>query len=275
MVNGIRLAKEEDIPSLCRIWKECFPDSEEYIRCFYKENFNHIKVLAYFIDGAPVSMMHLIDSCLKDSDISQRALFIYATGTLPEHRGKGYMGELIKTLTKKADKEALALFLKPSSPTTQSYYQSFGFSPDGGFSLLDIETSGNSPFDSFDISAEEYNKMREAAFSDIPHARWDNEHINRCLEDNAYFSGKTLRIQYDNNDYFLLAYPQNDTLIINETNLSVSQLEAVCGSLCALFKTKRIKLFLAQSSPLQDKNTVSNLLYNSVVSNPYINLILI
>ena len=275
MENGIKIAKSDDIPALCSVWRQCFPDSDEYIRCFYKENFNRISVLTYCLDGKPVSMMHLIDSSLKDSDRSQEAKFIYATGTLSEHRGKGFMGELIKAVTKKADEEGFALFLKPSSQKTMRYYQKFGFSPGSGLSLLQIASPQAQPLKISPLSAEEYNSLREAAFSDTAHASWDDAHIGWCIEENAFFSGKTLEIRFEDNRFFLLAYPEKDRLIIDETDLSASQLEAVGGSLCSLFKTQSIEACMPAHCSGQGENKIPILSYNSVFKNPYINLIMI
>ena len=275
MENGIRPAKKQDIPALCAIWKQCFPDSDDYIRYFYRENFERIEVPVYSLGGTPVSMLHLIDASLVDAERSQNAKLIYAAGTLPDHRGKGYMRALLKAVTGMADKKNLALFLKPASAHTQHYYQSFGFLPDGGFRLLDIAPTEASPLSVYALSAEEYNRRREAAFADIPHARWENDHIRWCMEENAYFSGKTLAIDYENHDYFLLGYPENGTLVINETNLSIAQLKALSGALCTQFQTKKITAYLPKESGAQGDASLPLLLYHAAVNHPYINLIMI
>ena len=83
MNNCIRLATENEIPVLCELWKACFPDSEEYIKYFYKENFERISVVVYAVDGKPVSMVHVMDSCFADGEKMQNAKFLYAGGTFP------------------------------------------------------------------------------------------------------------------------------------------------------------------------------------------------
>ena len=275
MNKSIHLAKKQDIPALCEIWKQCFSDSDEYIRCFYSRNFERIKVLAYYINETPVSMVHLINTSFDSNAMHQDAVFIYATGTLIEHRGNGYMGKLLGTITEKAKKEGRALFLKPSSPNLLSYYEKFGFVPDSCFNLVLFDSEKAQPIEYRELSAQEYNKMREAAFSEIPHAKWEDAHIQWCIEENELFSGKTLGIKHGGRDYFILAYPEEDTLVINETNLSANMLKELGGSLCSVFDTKRIYAYMPNQTCPEGEKSTANLVYNSLICNPYLNMILI
>ena len=220
-MDGIRIASKQDIPSLCEIWKQCFNDSEEYIKLFYEKNFERIKTLAYFENEKPVSVVHLVDAVLTNGDIKQPAKLIYATGTLPVHRKKGLMSALIKNVTDMADKNGSALFLKPSSPATASFYKAFGFEEGAPLKTASLTPSDLEPFDIRELSPEEYNEMREKAFCNIPRAKWDNAHIKWCIEENECFSGKTLGIKFENKEHFLLGYPEENTLFINETDLSI------------------------------------------------------
>lgn len=275
MDDGIRPAVKQDIPALCEIWKSCFSDSEEYIRLFYQNNFERIKALAYFADGKPVSMLHLLDATFKYKNSSQPAKFIYATGTYPEYRKKSYMSAIINYVTEMADKNGYALFLKPSSPSTAAFYKSFGFEAESALNLVTLFPSEKQPLAVYELSFTEYNRMRNAAFSAISYVEWDNAHINWSIEENKYFSGKTLRIDLKGKKYFLLGYPEDNTLIINETDLSVSQLRELSGSLCDIFGTKLIKAYMPDFSCEEGERFTSSLLYNTRVSNPYVNMILI
>jgi GNAT superfamily N-acetyltransferase len=275
MGEGIRFAKKQDIPALCEIWKQCFSDSQEYIQLFYNKNFERIKILAYFVNEKPVSMLHLVDASFENKAEHQRARLIYATGTLPEYRKKGYMGELIKAATKEAKNEGTALFLKPSNSSLLSYYDKFGFVTAFSFKTVEIIPKEKQELSFFELSDDEYNKMREEAFSDVPHVKWDNAHIKWCIEENEYFLGKTLGVKIDNKDYFLMAYPENNTLVINETNLCVNQLKAIGACLCEAFNTDMICAYMPESLCDEGEKTISNLIYNSKISNPYINMIMI
>lgn len=274
MENGIRLAREGDISQLCAIWKQCFSDSEEYVRCFYRRNFERIQVYAYCVEDTPVSMLHLMDASLEGAGERRQAKFIYAAGTLTAHRRKGYMAALIKALAEKAEREEFALFLKPASASLIDFYQRFGFAADSALRLLRQEAGKQLPLACFALSAEGYERMREAAFADIPHIAWDHAQLQWCIEENALFSGETLGIRYENREYFLLAYPEEDTLIINETNLPVEALKALSGALCAHFGTARLQAYLPQHTCREGEETIPHLLRNASVENPYINIIM-
>lgn len=272
MNDCIRLAVKEDIPALCDIWQECFPDSREYIELFYRNNFDRINVLACIEGGKPVSAVHLIDASLINNNIAQPAKLIYATGTLPQYRKRGYTSALIKHAVAEAKESGYALFLKPSSPATAEFYKSFGFEEGAALNIISPEVSGGQKFSIYDLDADEYNAMREAAFSDISHIKWDMAHIDWCIKENEYFSGKTLGINYNGKDYFILAYPEDKALIINETDLSVEALGEIGGALCEIFGTEQIKAYMP-AAPCE--GNVSILLCNAKITNPYINLIMI
>ena len=67
MPSDIRLATEEDLPELIKLWRSCFADSEDYIRYFYRENFSRISVPVYTLNQRPVSMIHLMDAAFEMS----------------------------------------------------------------------------------------------------------------------------------------------------------------------------------------------------------------
>ena len=274
-MEKIRIASKQDIPSLCKIWKQCFSDSEDYINLFYEKNFERIKAVAYYENEKPVSVIHLVDAVLTNGSTNQKAWLVYATGTLETQRKKGCMSALIRYVTDMADKNGLALFLKPSSPATAQFYKSFGFEEGAKLSFSSVSPSETQAFEFREISFSEYNEMREKAFCNIPHAVWDNPHIKWCIEENEYFSGKTLGIKIDGKEHFLLAYPEKNSLIINETDLSLKQLKEAGAFLCGVFSTEHIEAYLPPSSFEKEEKSFSLLLYNSKINNPYINLIMI
>ena len=275
MTDGIRLAVKQDIPALCEIWEQCFSDSKDYIQLFYENNFERMKTFAFYAEGKPVSMLHLIDATIKHGDKSQAAKFIYATGTLSEHRKNGCMTALIRHVTDMADKNNFALFLKPSSDFTARFYESLGFEEGTNLNVVTLPPCEKQPLTVSNLSFHEYNRLREAAFNDIPHIKWEDAYIRWCIKENEFFSGKTIEISYDNKSYFLLGYPENGTLIINETDLSVNQLKTISGSLCRLFGTEKIIAYMPDFSCGKEGNSLSVLLYNTHIAHPYINMIMI
>ncbi|MBR4242159.1 MAG: GNAT family N-acetyltransferase [Eubacterium sp.] len=275
MNTEIRIANNQDIPALCEIWKNCFSDSEEYIKYFYSDNFNRIKTYILTVDEKPVSMINMLPALFENKGASQGARFLYAVGTLKAHRGKGYMGKLIDFAKNQAEENGFALFLKPSNPALTDYYKAFGFDINSYFRLVSITPGEKFLLSVCETSPAEYNRLRNAAFDDIPYVKWEEEHIRWCIEENKYFSGKTIKFEFDGKEHFLLGYPEDKTLIINETDLSLSQLEQLSGALCNIFKTEMIKAYMPDYSCGEGERIISSVAYNAAVDKTYINLILI
>lgn len=274
MKHGIGFAVKDDIPYLFDIWKAGFPDTDEYIKCFYKENFERMKVLVYYKDGKPVCMINVLDAVFRNCNSVKNAKYLYAGTTLPAYRKKGYFRALIEYLTEYALKEDCALFCKPALKERIAFYESYGFVRDAYFSLVTIQPEEKESLSFEDIEYAEYNRMRNIAFSDIPYAEWSDEHIRWCIEENALFDGRTMKIRFNGKDCFFMAYPKDRTLIITETNLSLFELKSLSGALCDLFKTELIKAYMPESCK-EGESIVSSIVYNAPLLNTYVNLILI
>lgn len=274
MKTDIRKASRQDIPALCEIWKACFADTDEYISCFYKANFDRIEVTVYTVDNKPVSMVHLMDAEFVNGGKCQKAKYMYAGGTLPQHRKQGCLAAILEHEKKRAEETGVALFFKPVSPSLTDYFSRLDFEIDAYFSLLTVQPEKALPLSVCDLSYMEYNRMRNAAFAGIPYARWQDEHLRWCVEENGYFSGRTLGIELDGKDYFLMGYPEDDVLIINETNLLAAQLRQISGALCSLFGTALIKAYMPENYDEGEK-IISSFVYNTALCKTYVNLILI
>lgn len=274
MKTEIRLAAKKDIPALCEMWGICFSDPEDYIKLFYSENFDRMKVFVYTLDGRPVCMANAFDSLFCDSGKTQKAMFLYAGCTLPEYRHNGYFKKLISFLKCLSDRTGAAIFFKPASPALADFYRTLGLEVGSYFRLVTVNPVGKQPLSVSDISFTEYNRMRDAAFGGIPYVRWDDEHIRWCVSENKYFNGRTLKTNYGSENHFLMAYPSDDTLIINETDMSLGELKEFSGALCDIFGTKLIKSYMPDSCG-EGERIISSVIYNTDFRNIYINQILL
>ena len=117
--------------------------------------------------------------------------------------------------------------------------------------------------------------MRNEAFSAMPYAKWQDEYVRWCVDENAYCSGKTLGIKHDGKDYFLMGYTEDEQLIINETSLSITQLRQLSGALCDLFGADNIKAYLPEAACDEGEAVISSFIYNTPPRHTYVNLILI
>ena len=274
MNNGIRLAEERDIPALCEIWKDCFHDSDEYVRFFYRECFDFVTAAVYTVDGNVVSMLHWFDTSFADGEEELDAKFLYAGGTHPAYRSKGYYGDLFRYVKDYAKENNCAIFGKPACRDLLPYYHAIGLEPDAYFKLICVLPGEKEEFNVSPLSPEEYNRMREKAFSSHPHVRWSDRYVRFCVSENAFFGGKTLALEMDGSSHFLMCAPQGDTLRVTETDLSARQLRRAAGLLCGMFGADRIKAYMPDYSCDEGEEIVSSIVYNAPRRNTYVNLIL-
>ena len=275
MSDGLRFAEKSDIPALCDIWEVCFNDIEDYVRFFYRENFDFVTTSVYAVDGRPASMLHWFDACFVDGDRRRKAKYLYAGGTLPEYRKNGYYGAVIRYVLDYADKNGYALFGKPANQPLIPYYRTFGFISDACFKLLRVSPGGRIPLKTGPISPEEYNRMRNRAFAARPHVEWPDRYVGYCFAENAFFGGKTLAVEADGAVHFLMAAPKENALFITETDLSLSQLSRLSGALCERFGVGVLKAYLPDYSCGEGEEIVSSVINNAPLHNTYVNLLLI
>lgn len=275
MNNEIRLAEDWDIPALCEIWKVCFCDNEDYVRFFYRENRGHVTSTVYTVDDRPVSMLHWFDVTFVNGAERRKAKYLYAGGSLPEYRKNGYYGALIKYVEDYAKENGLILFGKPATQSLIPYYGTFDFIPDACFRLVTVRPEKRIAINAHPLSPEEYNSMRNRAFCSRPYAAWPDRYVKYCVAENAFLGGKTVAIELDGSDYFLMGAPKDGTLFITETSLSPSQLKKIGGALCAMFETDLIKAYLPDNSCGEGEEIVSSVTYNAPSWNTYVNLLLI
>ena len=85
--------------------------------------------------GSLKSMLFSIPYDLQTASGRVQARYIYALATMPDARGKGYAGELLR----REIAQGVPLFLRPSSPSLFDFYARVGFLP---FSPV-VERGGN------------------------------------------------------------------------------------------------------------------------------------
>ena len=274
MDNAIRLAAERDIPALCRIWKVCFSDNEDYVRFFYRENAGHVTTTVCTVDDTPVSMLHWFDAEFVNGDCRQKAKYLYAGGSLPEYRKSGYYGALIRYVCDYARENGVVLFGIPANQKLIPYYAKFGFIKDACFRLVTVDAGEKTALEASPLSPEEYNRLRNRAFASHPHAEWPDRYVSYCVAENAFLGGKTLAVEADGSVHFLMGAPKENALFINETDLSYSQLIRLSGALCELFGVGVLKAYLPDFSCGEGEEIVSSVINNAPLHNTYVNLLL-
>lgn len=124
----VRLADSGDAEAVRHIWKECFHDTDGYIDLFFQKCGGFEKCLVNETDGEPVSMLHLLPQTLQQQGQKKKAQYIYAAATLPAHRGRGLMAELLRAASREGRKGRCEYtILMPATSELYAFYQKFGF----------------------------------------------------------------------------------------------------------------------------------------------------
>lgn len=190
----IRTAQESDIPRLKQIWQVCFGDSDSYIDFFFQNAFRPESTLLLEEDGLPCSMFFLLDSTLVLKGHEYPAAYLYAAATLPEYRGHGYMGQLIRYAGRFcAERGWDYIVLVPAEKELWAYYSKFGFlnglcmsvdswTGTGQKSLPDL--SGNQP------DALSLERTRAEVLTQCGGLLWKGEQFRYVLAEHRFTDGR-------------------------------------------------------------------------------------
>lgn len=139
-IEGLRRAKQSYMPvmlfdkytitekddiQLEQIYRECFDDSEAFVKYFMEKIKPKAQVVCVEDNGTIVSSVYLIPTELKLLDKTVPACFITAVATRKEYRNKGYLTRLLdKALVELYHKGVIMALLCPFKP---DFYSKYGF----------------------------------------------------------------------------------------------------------------------------------------------------
>ena len=160
----IQLADKHHITELKSIWKICFGDSDKYIDLIFSKKFKPENTLVYLSQNKVVACLQMQEYNIRIYD--SIVPFYYQVGlcTLPEYRGKGYMGELIEKSFEILKQRNIPLsILVPAEDSLINYYNRFGFEEtfDKGnkqIKLDQILNNSNNLDDAFDLFSRTYQE---------------------------------------------------------------------------------------------------------------------
>ncbi len=216
---------------LIEIWKQSFGDSEEYIKMFFAWNLAKTTVLVYEVDGKAVSVAYLLPVTYERA--GQKAVpcrYLYAAATLPEYRGRGYFGEIMKVVREQISEPVL---LVPGEASLVSYYEKQGMLVWLEGQYLDINTHAEKISAKYkhddpvqgrikDLTPVEYAAKREKALAGSFYIKWDNHFINYICHENKVCGGTQNAVTVEDREYIVMYRVEGDVLkfleIISQDN---------------------------------------------------------
>lgn len=124
----VRAAKLQDYPSIRNICEQCFTTDSEYLDLFFKRNTSKLGFV-YEFEGRVVSSAYAMGITYVNNRRSfYQGLYLYAVGTLPGYRNRGFASSLIKYII---DGAALLdwdfIIVRPAEEELIPFYQRLGF----------------------------------------------------------------------------------------------------------------------------------------------------
>lgn len=228
--------REKDGEQIRNIWETCFGDEEDYI-CFYLDHrMTEDNMLVIYEDGKAVSMASFLPAQYMHQEAYQDVRYVYAVATLPEYRGRGLAGKILKFAQNLYEEP---LLLAPAEESLLAYYEKLGFQrafPEsresiGGVQALELTTEEAELSCLEAITAAEYVKLRDQKCEGEGYVRWDEEAVQYAMELCASCGGGAVAVIRERDEVreeqtpeaekdILMYEKDEDKLYIWETSLS-------------------------------------------------------
>lgn len=223
----IKLAGKENKEHISNIWRACFSDDQDYIDNYLNHCLPLTKTLLLGIDKNNfVSCLSIIPSFTLLENQIYNGGYLYAVGTLPEHRGNSYSKILINAAIEESKKDGLSYMLvKPASESLYKFYikSSFDqklFKSNSTFIISSPNIKSESRAIITDLSASELFEFRKKSFSET-HFLWPKGVLEYALIEARNRNGMCKKYQIasleSKTPYYFISYP--DDIIRNQINV--------------------------------------------------------
>ena len=168
-MSGPRPSLPGEEAALRELWIAVFGDDGAFLELFFRELYHPGMAQIIEVNGVIVSAAYTIPF--------GAARYIYAVGTLPAYRGRGF-GKAV-TL---AAADGRGAYLCPAGETLKTWYrETMGAVP------ADRRTLCRLPKDAAPIAAEEYAREREALLVGVPHASYSLPILSLFALDGGFY----------------------------------------------------------------------------------------
>ena len=139
MIRFLTAKDHELIRQAKQLWKECFFDSDEFIKYYFSQRSSPCNVLCNIKDGVLVSMLHAIPHNFSANGDMHSAILVAGVCTKEPYRGKGYAAELLDHLHENVKHDAF--LLQTASADMFKFYEKFGYETLCTYYALTVENT--------------------------------------------------------------------------------------------------------------------------------------
>ena len=124
----IEFAKWDMRRELAHIWQVCFDEPKRFPNYFLNNCFRPENCLVYTVGGHAAACLYMLPAMLASDGGDLQAHYIFAAGTLPEMRGRGYMSDLLAAAASAgAGRGDMYSAVLPSQKSLYRFYEKSGY----------------------------------------------------------------------------------------------------------------------------------------------------
>lgn len=241
----LRKSKPEEVPELQELFQLCFGDSPECSGLYFNNFYRPEEYLVLREEDKLCAMAGLLNLTLTEPNGRVvKAAYLYGMGTHPDHRGRGYAGQLLNYADFYLHGKRDCLVTVPADDPLHAFYGKFGFAE--CFPLGEGETVPRTPRageTSLSLDAAAYDTLREQLLADHFHVSYGA--LTGLQERLCAFSGGALLSLSVNGILGCAAVEQwGDTALCKELLIAPEALEGALALAAQAVYAKRFILRL-------------------------------
>lgn len=245
----IRLSEKKDISGIVALWNEAFGDSEKEIMFFINEKYVPENTLIIEENGEIASMLFLLDGKMCIKGVDYPSYYLYAACTLKKYRGRGFMALLLEEAKNiSASRKVDFICLMPGEKSLFDFYEKFGYRTVFSKKVLLTDVDMDAEYvDLIPECIDNYEKIRNEAFSGFDYFKWDGQSIDFAFAHNKMYSGK----QFCNCNGYCLYSANDSVLSVKEIAFTDLDLLGLLNNIAAFEKCKKIIINLPSEYPTE------------------------
>jgi len=240
------------VPSLKRIWRECFGDEGRYIDFLFDVILGPGDVLAALDGGGnPQAML-----CVRKAELTApvgepgACAYIYGVATLPQFQGRGLSTLLLEEAHRRLAAEGVsASVLVPASESLHTFYSMRGY--EAAFPLRRAAVTPRAlparPLPCVLEAGElgQLEELRRASFGDSGlFVRWDREYLDAIGAECRLSGGEVLRYSCGGERGYAVCYDGGKRMAVKEITASGRVLDSVLAALHSRFGREEYLVYL-------------------------------
>lgn len=235
----IRLSQRCDEAALCRLFERCFGDAPQDTQRYLAERNAQDRTWVLCEEGAPAAMVTAMPLTVGQ----RQGVYIYAVGTDPQHRGKGYMHTLCSAVFDALAAQGVAFcLLTPADPKLEQTYRRMGFCDFAPIYRASVAAGQALPMRSLDEEAF-LQRHRQHLQSKGDAAWWPEETLRYLFREMCRYGGGAVEYQSDGQSFYAAYTRAGDTVYLLEDSGSQP-----CVTAAALATRARLPFAQARAS---------------------------